>query len=101
MVRKRVLVTGSSRGIGRAIALRLADASWNVSVHYTNGKKEALQVQDALRRHAAGSNPADLPHPQGAFSQGRPPFTLNKLLLRKAAGQFIFKDIQGINALLQ
>jgi 3-oxoacyl-[acyl-carrier protein] reductase len=32
-VAKTVLVTGSSRGIGRAIALHLADAGYNVVVH--------------------------------------------------------------------
>lgn len=30
---RRVLVTGSARGIGRAIALRLAEAGWKVAIH--------------------------------------------------------------------
>jgi 3-oxoacyl-[acyl-carrier protein] reductase len=30
---RRVLVTGSARGIGRAIALRLAEAGWQVAIH--------------------------------------------------------------------
>ena len=30
---KRVLVTGSARGIGRAIALRLAEDGWTVAIH--------------------------------------------------------------------
>ena len=37
--RKRVLVTGSSRGIGRAIAIRLARDGYEVIVHCAGGNK--------------------------------------------------------------
>jgi len=36
-----VLVTGSSRGLGRGIALELAAAGWSVAVHYARSGKEA------------------------------------------------------------
>lgn len=39
-----VLVTGSSRGIGRAIALRLAKDGFNVVVHCRSGVEQAHQV---------------------------------------------------------
>lgn len=46
---KRALVTGSSRGIGRGIALKLAERGVNIAVHYhtqTEAAKETLtQVQ--------------------------------------------------------
>jgi NAD(P)-dependent dehydrogenase (short-subunit alcohol dehydrogenase family) len=43
------LVTGSSRGIGRAIALRYAAEGANVLVHYLNEEDEAREVVKAVR----------------------------------------------------
>jgi 3-oxoacyl-[acyl-carrier protein] reductase len=40
-----ILVTGSSRGIGRAIALRLAQAGFDLILHCRNGRSEADAVQ--------------------------------------------------------
>ncbi len=44
-----VLVTGSSRGIGRAIALAAADAGWNVVVHCRERRDDAERVADTIR----------------------------------------------------
>jgi len=38
---KRVLITGASRGIGRAIALAGAEAGYSITAHYNKGKEEA------------------------------------------------------------
>ncbi|WP_280587747.1 3-oxoacyl-ACP reductase family protein [Halorubrum sp. Boch-26] len=43
------LVTGSSRGIGRAIALRFADDGYDVAVNYHTGDEAAKAVADAVR----------------------------------------------------
>jgi 3-oxoacyl-[acyl-carrier protein] reductase len=47
---KTALVTGASRGIGRAIALTLAEAGAQVLVHYARAEKEADVVIAAIRR---------------------------------------------------
>lgn len=57
---KRVLVTGSSRGIGRVIAERLAKDGWSVAIHYTNSEKEAHAVEKALGAACSGIYRADL-----------------------------------------
>ncbi|MFK0086052.1 3-oxoacyl-ACP reductase FabG [Pseudomonas sp. NPDC090755] len=44
-----ILVTGSSRGIGRAIALRLARAGFDLVLHCRSGRNEADAVADEVR----------------------------------------------------
>ena len=41
---KNILVTGASRGIGKAIALELADCGAAVAAHYNSGKQEAEEL---------------------------------------------------------
>ena len=48
---RRAVVTGSSTGIGRAIALELADAGADVVVHYCRAKREADQTAELVRGH--------------------------------------------------
>ncbi|MGH8225696.1 MAG: 3-oxoacyl-ACP reductase FabG [Gammaproteobacteria bacterium] len=50
---RRVLVTGASRGIGRAIALRLGAAGFAVTVHYHRAQDAANEVAESIR--AAGA----------------------------------------------
>ncbi|SAK56632.1 Short-chain dehydrogenase/reductase SDR [Caballeronia arationis] len=56
---KTALVTGASRGIGRASALALARAGAQVLVHYSSGEKEADAVVEEIR--AAGGVAQKIP----------------------------------------
>jgi NAD(P)-dependent dehydrogenase (short-subunit alcohol dehydrogenase family) len=62
------LVTGASRGLGRAIALRLAAEGAAVCVNYLSSTKQAEEVVDEIR--AAGGQamacPADIGNPEEA-----------------------------------
>ena len=42
-------MTGAGRRIGRAIALGLAAAGWDVAVHYRGSEREANETADAIR----------------------------------------------------
>ena len=44
-----ILVTGSSRGIGRAVALRLAQAGFDLGLHCRSGRAEADAVAEEVR----------------------------------------------------
>lgn len=66
MTQKRVLVTGSSRGIGRSIALRLAEQGWQVAVHYVSDESQSEETLRALGSAASGMYQADLAEPANA-----------------------------------
>jgi 3-oxoacyl-[acyl-carrier protein] reductase len=65
---KTALVTGASRGIGRATALALAKAGAHVLVHYRDNAQEAASVVAAIQTEngRADAVPADLGTPDGA-----------------------------------
>ncbi len=50
---KRALVTGSSRGIGRSIALELARRGYAVAIHYGRRKELALEVAEEAAAEGA------------------------------------------------
>ena len=62
------LVTGASRGIGRAIALELAEEGYAVCVNYLEHRQQAEEVAETIRRRggsamASGRQPAPRPNP--------------------------------------
>ena len=48
---RTALVTGASRGIGKAIALALADAGAAVAVNYRERSDEAEAVAEVIRKN--------------------------------------------------
>jgi NAD(P)-dependent dehydrogenase (short-subunit alcohol dehydrogenase family) len=47
---KNVLVTGAAKRLGRAIALDLAQAGWNVAIHYNGSEADAQSAAEAARQ---------------------------------------------------
>jgi 3-oxoacyl-[acyl-carrier protein] reductase len=61
---KVALVTGSSRGLGKAMALELGQRAYTVAVHYANSKEPAEAVAETIRSYGStaavfGANIAD------------------------------------------
>ena len=50
MNKKTALITGSSRGIGRAIAILFARNNYNVVINYNKSEKEAQELYDMLSK---------------------------------------------------
>ena len=70
---KTALVTGASRGIGRAIALSLAEAGAQVLVHYSSSEQEADAVVAEIRNGGGKAQKvgADLRKPDGPHTLAR------------------------------
>ena len=60
---KAVLVTGASRGIGRAVAVAFAEAGARVAVHYRAGAEAAAETLSALTGSGHVAVQADLADP--------------------------------------
>lgn len=62
---KTAIVTGGARGIGRAIALALAQDGFNIALHYRSSQAEALQTVAEITAAGGTATPfqADLSDP--------------------------------------
>lgn len=91
---KTALVTGGSRGIGRAIALRLADVGCNVAINYLRNRepaKETVAAVEALGRRALllKGNVADLGSHDELFATIKEEFGHLDFLISNAASGVI------------
>jgi 3-oxoacyl-[acyl-carrier protein] reductase len=70
LANKIALITGASRGMGRATALALAAAGARVIVHFGRNANEAKRVVDQIRATGgrADAVSADLAAPDGAHA---------------------------------
>ena len=50
MSQKVALITGGAKGIGRAVALDLAEQGWSVAICYRKSAKEGAEVVDAVNK---------------------------------------------------
>ncbi len=74
MKKKTVLITGASRGIGRACALKFALTGWNVVVNYLNSAEKARELLETIKTSGADGIAvrADVSSPEeveGLFNQ--------------------------------
>ena len=49
MIERTVLITGAAKRLGRAIALELAAAGWNIALHYSTSQDDAEKVASEIR----------------------------------------------------
>ena len=55
MGNKVALITGSSRGLGRAIAIELAKSGYNVVINYNNSELRANEVNKEVKKYGVKS----------------------------------------------
>lgn len=98
---KVAIITGSSRGIGRAIALRLGQDGANVVVTYHNSQDKAQEVVEKIKSQASEAialqlNVKEIASVGNLFKQTLEHFGKVDILVNNAAGKNIFKPTAQI-----
>ncbi len=100
MSRRAALVTGSARGIGRAIALGLAADGYDVAVHYRTSREEAERTCREIEAHGVDAQllQADVTDPDAADSLVAEAHRLLGRLdvLVNNVGNYVFKPLDEL-----
>ena len=59
---KYALITGGSRGIGRAVSIKLAEKGYTVLINYQSNDKEAANTLQLVRCKQPGSSIRSVKH---------------------------------------
>lgn len=97
---KTALVTGASKGIGRAIAIKLATEGANVAFTYLSSAEKAQTLEEelkALSRTEEGTDPAAAPTAKG-FRSDASDFNSAQELISQVVNEFGSLDILVNNA---
>jgi 3-oxoacyl-[acyl-carrier protein] reductase len=97
--KKHACITGASRGIGAAVALRFAEAGYNLTLHYHSSAQEAEHLAEQCRAKGveAALARADLTTPDGANQlYGQLPQAPDILVLN--AGISMYGMVQDVTA---
>ncbi|WP_071458748.1 enoyl-[acyl-carrier-protein] reductase FabL [Bacillus massilinigeriensis] len=89
-MQKVALVTGSSRGIGRRIALRLANEGYDIVINYARSKKGALETAEEVEKLGrkalvVKANVGDVTKIKAMFEQIREEFGRLDIFVNNAA----------------
>lgn len=69
MSERVALITGGARGIGRAIALTVAESGWSVAICYRTSEREAAETVEAVQKKGTSglAVTADVSDPEAAL----------------------------------
>lgn len=52
-MKKTAIITGASRGIGAAVAIKLAENGYNIVINYNNSRSKAMEILEKVRKTGA------------------------------------------------